>query len=125
MAGTTIALNDDRLDISVEGWDKVWALKGGFDIPLAHVRAAEIAPAGIKPQGIRAPGTAVPGRYLAGTWRGRSGKEFWNVRDKANAIVIELTGEDYDRLILEVDDPAATVAAIQAALDQRAAAPAG
>ena len=48
--------------------------------------------------------------------------EFWNVRDKTNAIVIELADEDFNRLILDVEDPAATVAAIQAALDQRAAA---
>ena len=39
------------------------------------------------------------------------------MRDPSNAVVIELRDESYSRLILEVDDPQATVDLITAQID--------
>jgi hypothetical protein len=41
---------------------------------------------------------------------------FWDVRDAATAVVICLTDERYARLVIGVDDPPQTVAAIRKAL---------
>jgi hypothetical protein len=43
------------------------------------------------------------------------------VRDPAKAVVIHLADEGYARLVIGVDDPAATVAAIRRALGTRGA----
>jgi hypothetical protein len=58
----------------------------------------------------------LPGVIYAGTWRGRGTKEFWNVhRDRAKWLVIDLKGGGYTRVALEVADPAALAARIDAA----------
>jgi hypothetical protein len=91
-------------------------LKGGLEIPLARIRSITVAPADLKPQGLRAPGSALPGVIYAGTWRGRGTKEFWNVRkNRENVLVLDLEGDDYTRVAIEVDDPAALAAEIERA----------
>jgi hypothetical protein len=113
---TTVEIVGNTLEVHLIGWNQLWALKRGFRIPLAHVERAELASPDVTPQGLRAPGTYFPGgRHIAGTWRSRSGKEFWNVRDRSRAVLISLTGEPYTRLVLQVPDPEATVAAIESA----------
>jgi hypothetical protein len=44
---------------------------------------------------------------------------FWDVRDPERAVIIDLEDERYARLVIEVDDPAATAAAIRRALAER------
>jgi hypothetical protein len=34
---------------------------------------------------------------------------FWDVRHPENAVVVDLDHEDYDALIIEVEDPEATI----------------
>ncbi len=51
----------------------------------------------------------------AGTFHHQGDRVFWDVHDAAKAVVIRLTDERYDRLVVDVDDPARTVAAIRQA----------
>ncbi|MYX36222.1 hypothetical protein GTY85_22620 [Streptomyces sp. SID8377] len=46
-------------------------------------------------------------------------KVFWDVKDRSKALVIELADEQYARLVLQVDDPRATVALIESTLTAR------
>jgi hypothetical protein len=121
---TTVQIEGDCLRVLLEGWDRVWALKQELEIPLAHVRGVERAAAGLRPRGLRAPGSYWPGRIAAGTYRRRTGKEFWSVRDTSNAVVVHLDDDAFDRLVLQVPDPAETIAQIQRAIGgpQRASA---
>jgi len=112
---TTVTIEEDVIRISMEGMGKVWALKSGLTIPLAHVRAVQVAPADLRPKGIRAPGTALPGVFYAGTWRGRGFKEFWYVHRPEKALVLELEGDAYSRVAVEVGDPHAVAAEIEGA----------
>lgn len=113
---TNVTIDGRYLRISLEGMDKVWALKGDLDIPLDQIETVTVAPDELKPQGLRAPGTALPGVIYAGTWRGRSTKEFWNVRrDQSKVLVLDLTGGEYTRIAIEVDDPVALAAEINRA----------
>ena len=113
---TAIEIVGDRLLVRLTGWDRIWALKGGLNVPLAHVRGTEFAPAGIKPKGLRAPGSYLPGVIAAGTYRWRGHREFWSVRHVNKAIVLHVQDDGYDRLVLEVADPAAAVTAINDAV---------
>lgn len=112
---TAVTVEVDTIKITLDGMDKVWALKGGIEIPLAQVRSVQIAPANLRPKGFRAPGTFLPGRVCAGTWRGRGTKEFWNVRRKGKTLVLELEGGEYTRVAIDVDDPAALAVEIEQA----------
>ena len=61
------------------------------------------------------PGTHVPGLIIAGTYYRHGERVFWDVRDASKAVVVELDGHDYDRLVIEVEDPAAVVALLERA----------
>jgi hypothetical protein len=112
----SITVENGAIRIVLDGWDRFLALKSELDIPIEQIAAVRVAPAGIGPKGIRAPGGAWPGKLYAGTWRGRGYKEFWNARGrKQNWIEIVLTGHEYARVVLEVDDPRALAAQIERA----------
>lgn len=112
-----VRIDGDDLVVVIEGIHKVWALKSSLTIPLANVRGATADPGMIaEPKGIRAPGTRVPGLITAGTFHLNGEKVFWDVRDPAKTVVVELADEEYARLVLQVDDPRATVALVENAL---------
>src|SRR4051794_33406565 len=104
----------------MQGLDKLWALKSRLEVPLAHVRGATADPGVVKePKGIRAPGAHVPGVLTAGTFHIDGERVFWDVHDPEKAVVIELDDERYARLVVQVDDPRATVALVERALHRR------
>lgn len=109
-----IELTPDTLTVHLEGLNKLWALKSRLDIPLARIR--RVGPAPAKPRGLRAPGTRVPGVISAGTYRAWGHTAFWDVRDPAQAIAIDLDGGKYDQVVIQVDDPRAALAAIKEVL---------
>ncbi len=63
-------------------------------------------------RGIRAPGTGIPGVVAVGTRRGSFGKDFVAVHGKGSAVVVELDGAPFERLIattIDADDTAAMI----------------
>lgn len=111
-----ITVENTALIVTVEGLDKLWALKSRLEIPLANVRGATHDPGIIRDRkGVRAPGTHLPGVITAGTWHHEGERIFWDVRNPGKAIVIELADERYTRLVVEVDNPRAVVTLIEQA----------
>lgn len=111
-----ISIHGSTAVFEVEGLNKLWALKSRLEIPLANIRSVRVDPEAARGwwKGIRAPGTHVPGVIAAGTFY-RSGKRiFWGVRDPDQTIVVDLEDEDYDALIVQVDDPAGAVEVLEA-----------
>jgi hypothetical protein len=95
----------------VHGWDKLWTFKSELEIPLAHIRGvrADSTEARRWWHGIKAPGTSIPGVITAGTFYQHGKRIFWDVHDPDKTIVIELSDERYDELIVEVADPAEAI----------------
>src|SRR5690554_449402 len=105
-----------NLIVTVRGLHVLWALRRRLEIPLGHIREVRRADPDIIERGwkgIRAPGTHVPGVIVAGTYYRRGEKHFWDVSDARRAIIMDLHGESYDRLIVEVADPEGTIAMIR------------
>jgi hypothetical protein len=115
-----VTIEDGQLRVELEGLHKVWALKNTISVPVSHIVSASAGPIpkADRPKGIRAPGTQIPGVFAAGTWRHHGEKVFWDVRDPERAVVVELRDESYTRLVLEVEDPQATVDLITAQIDR-------
>src|SRR5215467_2670153 len=116
-----IELTANTVTVQVEGADQIWSLKSRLEIPLTHVVSAEIDPETEQEWhkwflGWRAPGAHLPGVIAAGTFYQHGERVFWDVHHPEKAITLRLTDERYARLVVEVDDPAATVAAIQQAI---------
>ncbi len=117
---TTIEISEGTLHLRVRGFDVVLAVKKQLAVPLAHVQRAEI---GVSPEAterlehsLRMPGTAVPGVVIAGHYREHGRWMFWDIHSGKQAITIRLDHEHFDALVVDVEDPAATVAQINAAL---------
>ncbi|GAA2479212.1 hypothetical protein [Winogradskya humida] len=112
----TIDITADDLVVNVEGLDKLWALKSSLTIPLTNVRGATPDPSiAHEWKGVRTAGTYVPGVIVAGSFRSEGERVFWDVKNPAKALVIELADERYARLVIEVDDPRATAELIESA----------
>jgi len=115
---TTVSVSDGYLIVEVDGWDKLWSLKSRLVIPIQHVIRAyadsSIAESWWK--GLRVAGTNVPGVIAAGTFYHHGTWVFWDIHNPERAVVVDLRDERYEKLIIEVPDPADTLAVLQAAL---------
>ncbi len=103
-----VEITFDRQDmiLSVKGFHKLWALKSELRISLSHVLQAR-GPNGeiSNPKGWKSPGTYIPGVIIAGTYRHHGKKVFWDVVDKGKAIIIDLHDDDYQQIVVEVENP--------------------
>ena len=119
---TEVEVEDDQLIARIQGLDQVLALKSELTIPLAHVKSAAVSPPEVRRRWsnvlrLHGPGTDLPYVVMAGTFVFLDGKHaVWDVHDPDRTVVIELDHERFANLVLEVEDPQATVAAINAAL---------
>ncbi len=116
-----VSVNDGKLMLHVCGADKLWALKSTLEVPLAHVAGvradAEIARGWF--HGLRMPGTNLPGVITAGTFYQDGKRVFWDVHHPEKTIVIELHDEQYNELIVEVEDPLLAVSLVQSAIGNK------
>jgi hypothetical protein len=113
-----VHLEGGRLRLAVRGWHKLWSFKSTLEVPLSAVRGVRADPEvgrGLW-KGFRAPGTYIPRVIVAGTFYRDGQKHFWDVQDSRRAIVIDLDGQRYDRLIVEVVDPEGEVRRISDAM---------
>ncbi len=67
-------------------------------------RSRAVANAWPELRGIRAPGTGIPGVVAVCTRRGPFGKDFAAVHGKGAAVVVELEGAPFPRLIATTPD---------------------
>lgn len=108
------------LAVRLTGWDRLWALSGGLAVPLAAVRGVEVVrrvDADARAGGLRLPGTAVPGVVRAGSYRSpRTGRSLWCAHRAPRVLLVDLTGQRYDHLVLEVADPEGLCRSISRAL---------
>jgi hypothetical protein len=113
-----VMVQGDRVVFEVEGMHKLWALRSRLEIPLRHVRSVRADPSVARGlwRGLKLAGSDIPGLFAAGTFYRQGRLIFYDVRDPSHAIVVELDDETYDRLVVEVRDPAAVVATLTAAL---------
>lgn len=102
----TIKKENESFLFEVKGLHKLWAFKSELKIPIEHVLKAyqdnEIVN-GFK--GVRFPGTSIPSIINAGTFSTNGNKNFWDVSNSDKAIVIDLKDEQYNQLIIEVENP--------------------
>jgi hypothetical protein len=114
-----VSWQDDRHVVLIHGLDALWSLRRRIVVPLQHVRGAHVDPyLQIEAPWVGAGRTdALLGwAVAAGPMLVSGDREFWDVHHPEKAIVIDLSGERFSRLVIEVDDPSATIDAVNAAV---------
>ena len=99
-----ISKTSNLVVIKILGFHKLWALKHQLRIPatdIVKVYQNEVEFNAFK--GIRF-GTHVPGLITAGTYFLNGKRNFWDVMNKKNTVIIELKNNYYTKLYLEVQD---------------------
>jgi hypothetical protein len=93
--------------------EELEALHSDVRVPLSAVTAVRaVDDAWPELRGIRAPGTGIPGVIAVGTRRGSFGKDFAVVHGKGPAVVVELDGAEYSRLVVTTENAAAVAQTI-------------
>lgn len=113
MAG--LAIDGDDLVLELSTTEKLEGMHGTIRVPLDAVTAVRaVDDPWAELRGIRAPGTGIPGVIAVGTRRGSDIKDFAAVHGKGPAVVVDLVGAEYGRLVATADDAVAVAAKIAA-----------
>jgi hypothetical protein len=120
-----IDITATHLRVTISGLDVLWAFRKRIVAPLEHVKGARLDPH-VSSHGpwLGAGRTDALLDYAvaAGPMLVHGRHEFWDVHDPTHAISIDLEAEPFERLVIEVADPAAVAEAINAAVAVKAAA---
>jgi hypothetical protein len=107
----TIAVDGNDLVVRLSALEKIGTLRGDIRLPLASVRVVRVSEIPWSElRGIRAPGTGVPGVISLCTRRGPGVHDFAAVYGQRPALVVEMTGASFDRLVVSCADAAEAAA---------------
>ena len=113
----TVTIAGGELAVLVEGAEPPWTIASRLVLPLAAVAGAASDPAVARAaRWLRLAAAQLPGIVSAGAFLIDGERVFWDVRDPEKAIVIRLGTGCYASLVVEVADPAGTVALIERAI---------
>jgi hypothetical protein len=108
-----LLVNDDAVTVSLSAIEKVEALHGDVSVPRTAVVSARVVPDGLdEVHGLRMPGTGLPGVIMVGSWRDKHGITFAVCHGRRPAMVLELTGQHFDRIVVTVENPDEVAAAL-------------
>ncbi len=116
-----VTIESNNAVFAVQGSHKLWALRSRLEIPLAHIKGVHTDPSPKMGwfQGLKVFGADIPNLFRAGSFYQDGGWVFWDVRHPEKTIVVELQDEHFQRLVVEVNDPAATVALLKQSVAAR------
>jgi hypothetical protein len=124
----SLRVHPDRLEVHLTPAEKTLSLRrDDIVVQRENIRSVAITDdPWIWIRGIRAPGSLVPLVLAVGTWKFHGGKDFLAVKNKRQAVVIDLVDEAFSRLILTTNHAPDLVASLklQAAEEETADPPA-
>jgi hypothetical protein len=108
-----LLVNDDVVTVSLSAIEKAEAAHGDVSVPRAAVVSVRIVPDGMdEVHGMRMPGTGLPGVIMVGSWRDKGRVTFAVCHGRRPAVVLDLTGQRYDRVVVTVENPDEVVASL-------------
>jgi uncharacterized protein len=115
-----LEVEGDELVLRMTTLEKVEGVHGDIRVPLSTVRVVRAVPNpwhGAHLRGMRAPGTGLPNTVMVGTRRGGFGKDFAAVHGTGPAVVVDLAGAEYHRLVVTDPDAEGVASRLRAATE--------
>jgi hypothetical protein len=109
-----LLINDDTVTVQLSAGEKAEALHGNLTVPRSAITGVQVVSSGIDAvHGFKLLGAGIPGVLMVGTFKGAEGSTFAVCHRNGPAIVIDVTGEHFDRIIVTVDDPEQVASQLQ------------
>ena len=106
----SVISNENEFIFDILRSHKFWAFENKIKVPKDKiVRAYQSNDEFTFSIGWKIPGTQLPWVITAGTYIKKGKRNFWDVCNKKNAIIVELKDSYYNKLIIEVENPEETM----------------
>ena len=111
----SLRVHPDRLEIHLTAAEKTLAFRReDVVIQRENIRSVTITDdPWIWVRGIRAPGALVPLVLAVGVWKFHGGKDFLAIKRRRQAVVIDLIGDDFARVILSTNHAPDLIASLK------------
>jgi hypothetical protein len=100
-----LLIDDRAVTVSLSAMEKLEALHWNVTVPRTSVVAARGVPDGMAELRGISVGTGLPGVMMVGTVRHSGSVTFAVCHGRRPAVVLDLAGQSYDRLVVTVDNP--------------------
>jgi hypothetical protein len=108
-----LLIHDDTVTIDLTLAEKAEAIHGDLTFPRSAITGVRVVPDGTaEVHGFKLIGSGLTGVIKVGIWTGPDGRVFAVCHGSRPAVVLELTGQSYDRVIVTVDDPEEAAASL-------------
>jgi hypothetical protein len=105
-----VTTNENEFVFDILGSHQFWAFENKIIVPKDKIiRAYQSNDEFTFWIGWKMPGTQLPWVITAGTYIKKGKRNFWDVCNKKNAIIVELKDSYYNKLIIEVENPQETL----------------
>jgi hypothetical protein len=113
-----IDFEQDKLILKVEGMDKLWSFRSQLSIPLSDITDVYSDPRKAHEwwRGLKVMGARIPGLIEAGTFLQQGKQVFWDVENPDQTIILDLAHENYQQIIIQVENPEETIRQIKKAI---------
>ncbi len=113
----TITVEGDLMAVKLSGWRSVWAVTRGIKVPLNCIVAVDHDPGVYSrvPTKARMITKQRSGVIKLGAYHSMDGWSFWACGLGRNAVVIDTRNHRYATIVVEVENPVATVRALREA----------
>lgn len=96
----------EKIVFDLTGFTQLLALKNKMSIPIKHIKSVYQNEKYLENwSGTKVVGTHIPGGLRAGTFSRNSMQYFWAAKNIKNALIIDLSDESFEQLIIEVENP--------------------
>ena len=108
-----LLIDDETVTVKLTALEKAEAVHGNVVVPRSAITAFWTVPDGqAEVAGFKLIGSGLTGVIKVGTWRSADRTIFAVCHGAGPAVVLDLTGERYDRLVVTVDNPQDVLASL-------------
>ena len=102
-----LVIDADTVTVQLSLAEKAEALHRDLTVPRSAITGVRVVSSGLSEvHGFKLVGSGIPGVMMVGTFKGGGdGSTLALCHGNGPAIVIDLTGEHFDRIVLTVDNP--------------------